>query len=206
MKRFITAALAACTLLTATAASADINLLDRQIVSKNGTVLGTLYLVVDTAEGAKDDAFVIMEGEMAFPPPMDFVVLAPNLVDGEADDDAPLRQVNNWKLRPGLLRKGVDDGDCGTIYQKLYRVSEVTTVDGLYRPTNDLVAVMGEQNACANEGRLRWFVDSPYTPSNSRPMPQTSEGAGDLYFEAIDQFGPVAPVFDWYARSWLPAQ
>ncbi len=206
MNRFITAALAACTLLSATAAQADINLLDRQIVSKNGTVLGTLYLVIDTADGARDDAFVVMEGSMAFPPPMDFVVLAPNLVDGDLEGDEPLRQVNNWKLRPGLLHKGVDDGDCGTIYQKLYRVSAVTTINGIFRPTNDLVAVMGERNACASEGRLRWFVDSPETPANTRPMPQTDEGAGDLYFEAIDEFGPTAPVYDWYARSWLPAQ
>ena len=205
MNRFIAAAVAALALFTATSASADTWLLDRQIVAKNGNVLGTLYLVVND-EDEKPDAFVVMEGEMAFPPPMDFVVLAPNVVAGQAPSDAALRQVNNWKLRPGMLHKGVDDsGECRTIYKSLYRVSPVTIVNQKYRPTNEFVALMGERNACASEGRLRWFVDAAQVPENNKPMPQVHGEPEDLYFEVIEEFGPFAPLHDWYARSWLPA-
>lgn len=207
MSRFTTAALAACALFTATAAQAEIRLLDRQIVSKNGTPLGTLYVVVDTAPGVQDDVFVVMEGSLAFPPPMDFVVLAPQQVGGEVDGDAPLRQVNDWQLREDrVLHKAVDDGDCGTIYRSLYTVSEVTAVDGIYRPLNDFVALMGEQNACAHEGRLRWFVDSAELPPNAREMPTVDLVSVDLYFARIDEFGPVMAEADWYSRSWLAPQ
>lgn len=207
MSRFITAALAACALFTATAAHADIRLLDRQIVSKNGTPLGTLYVVVDTAPGARDDVFVVMEGSLAFPPPMDFVLLAPELVGGGVEGDESLRQVNNWKRREDpVLHKAVDDGDCGAIYGSLYAVSEVTAINGIYRPLNGFVALMGEQNACNDEGRLRWFVDSAEPPPNARALPTVDLVSVDLYFARIEEFGPAVAEAGWYSRSWLAPQ
>lgn len=211
MNRFITAAVAACALFTATAASAEYNLLDRQIVAPDGTALGTLYIIVNTDEGAKDDVFTVMYGDESFPPASDFVLLPPNSIVIGAEDGAwamPLRQINNWKVRQDpTLHKAVDhDGDCSSIYQKLFYVTGVDVADETYVADDDEVAVMGERSACANEGKLMWFRDSAFNPSNTRALPQTSDGAEALYFASIDSFGPAAAAHTWYSRGWMPAQ
>lgn len=199
------AALAALCALAAPAVAQEApSLLEREVLAKNGNRLGTLYEVVYVGD-QKDFVFAVMEDGIEWPPVgLDFVLAAPVSTGHNYEGDDDLSQVNHWQPRENpMLHKVVDDdGDCSSVFEKLWLVSTPIMVNGKYQASSNTLGVVGEMNHCAADpGRLRFFVDAEDMPyAQTRIILNDIE---DVFFLAIDEYGPAAAEGTWWARSIL---